>query len=68
MIHDKVLFDYFFKNEYHLLEYSINLMDCVIAYEFQLFTNSGLCEMVTGNQGYILITPNSQIMIFIKWN
>ena len=37
----QLLFDYFFDHEYHLSEYTINLLDCIIAYEFELFSRSG---------------------------
>jgi len=45
MVHDKLLFDYFYSHEYHLTEYSVNLMDCVVSYEFQLASYSGFCEV-----------------------
>jgi len=42
MTYNKILFDYFFEHGYHLSDYTINLLDCIVAYEFELFTQSGL--------------------------
>lgn len=63
MTHDKVLFDYFFDHGYHLSEYTINLLDCIIAYEFELFTHSGFYKKIvqvpnddSDAFGYLLFT------------